>query len=64
MKIVWQTVRRIANEILGVKGLKHYVTYHCISQTLLAIDSGLMVTEAHLVPSLQSCIPNVNQSGS
>ena len=22
MKIVWQTVRRIANEILGVKGLR------------------------------------------
>ena len=22
MRIVWQTVRRIANEILGVKGLK------------------------------------------
>ena len=24
MKIVWQAVRRIANEILGVRGLKLY----------------------------------------
>ena len=27
MRIIWQTVRRISNEILGVKGLTLYLQY-------------------------------------
>ena len=38
-KTVWQTVRRITNEILGVKGLKDLFLFNHITQ----IDSMLWV---------------------
>ena len=30
MRIIWQTVRRITNEILGVKGFKGLLTVHSV----------------------------------
>ena len=38
MRIVWQTVRRITNEILGVKGLKELAKVEL--NVLLHSDSG------------------------
>ena len=57
MKIIWQTVRRITDEILGVKGLTSlYITYLYYVLKLATCDSLLLV---HLITvqlmSILSC---------
>ena len=42
MRIIWQTVRRVVDEILGVKGLSHkphYVTLYMIVVRKESLDS-------------------------
>ena len=47
MKIIWQTVRRITDEILGVRGLTGlYITYLYYVLKLATCDSLLLV---HLI---------------